>query len=65
MSVRTGPAHSVRVEITMSSDLYERWEKHLEEIGELNRSAWTRYAITAKMRQEVREQAEPEEVNLY
>jgi metal-responsive CopG/Arc/MetJ family transcriptional regulator len=45
-------AHTVGVEISMSSKLLAEWDAHLETIGERNRSAWTRQAILARIREE-------------
>ena len=51
---RTRPddLHTVEVQISMTSRLLSRWDKHLEELGVTNRSGWTRTAILAKMREE-------------
>ena len=48
------------VEISMSSTFYEKWTKHLELIGERNRSAWTRQAILARIREEADLMEEPD-----
>lgn len=52
MSKQNMGAHTVGVEISMSSKLLAEWDAHLETIGERNRSAWTRQAILARIREE-------------
>jgi len=47
--------HNVDVMVTMRNSLLTRLDSHLREIGEGNRSAWVRMAITARIRREVNE----------
>ena len=60
---RVEDLHSVDVQVSMTSRLLSRWNKHLEELGVTNRSGWTRTAILAKMREERILLEDPQEVN--
>jgi len=55
--------HNVDVMISMRNSLLTRLDSHLREVGEGNRSAWVRQAITAKIRQEVTDHSLMGEVN--
>jgi len=54
--------HNVDVMITMRNSLLERLRVHQSKVGELNRSAWVRQAIVAKINRELRDLGLLEEV---
>lgn len=45
---------SMRVEVQMTPKFYERWIAHMNEIGERNKSAWIRHAMSMQLREEER-----------
>ncbi len=54
--------NTVDVAVSMSPKLLIRLSKHLEKLGERNRSGWIRSAIISKMNTETEALREPDEV---
>lgn len=57
-----GKPNTVDVAVSMHPKLLTRVNKHLERLGERNRSGWIRAAIISKMNEEIEALREPEEV---
>lgn len=55
-------ANTVDVAVSMSPDFLKRLNKHLEKLGEKNRSGWVRAAIISKMTREIEALRDPDEV---
>ena len=53
--------NTVDVAVSMSPQLLNRLNRHLEKLGERNRSGWVRAAIISKMNGEIEALREPEE----
>jgi len=53
--------NTVDVAVSMSPQLLNRLNRHLEKLGERNRSGWIRAAIISKMNGEIEALREPEE----
>ena len=53
--------NTVDVAVSMSPKLLLRINRHLERLGEKNRSGWIRAAIISKMNEEAEALREPEE----
>ncbi len=59
--METRVPNTVDVAVSMSPKLLVRLNKHLEKLGERNRSGWVRSAIISKMNREIEALREPEE----
>lgn len=54
--------NTVDVSVSMSPKLLLRINRHLERLGEKNRSGWIRAAIISKMNEEIEALREPDQV---